>query len=84
MSMSEEQLQKTGILKMMLDKADNVEESSLLEKIEMFEDKIDYLNIKEEKKEKLKSLVSQIREEDDEKVQEFLFKQLTNSIEDDD
>lgn len=82
MSMSEEQLQKTGILKMMLDKADHVDETTLLERIDIFEDRLDYLNIEEEIKEKLRDLVRQIKVEEDEKVQEFLFKQLIKTIED--
>ena len=82
MSMSEEQLQKTGILKMMLDKADHVDETTLLERIDIFEDRLDYLNIEEERKEKLRDLVRQIKIEEDEKVQEFLFKQLIKTIED--
>jgi len=82
MSMSEEQLEKTGILRIMLDKADRVEESTLLERIELFEDKIEYLNIEEEKKNKLIELVEKIKLESDEKVQEFLFKELIRIIED--
>lgn len=82
MSMSEEQLQKTGILKMMLNKADHVDETTLLERIDIFEDRLDYLNIEEDKKEKLRDLVKQIKTEEDEKVQEFLFKQLLKTIED--
>ena len=82
MSMTEEELQKTGILKMMLDKADHEDESSLLEKIELFEEKVDYLNISEEKKDKLKELIEKIKEESDENVQEFLFNELTKTLED--
>lgn len=82
MSMSEEQLQKTGILKMMLDRADHVDETTLLERIDIFEDRLDYLNIEEEKKEKLRDLVRQIKVEEDEKLQEFLFKQLIKTLED--
>ena len=80
MSMSEEQLQKTGILKKMLDSADYEDDSSLLEKMEIFEDKLDYLNIEEVKKKKLKDLVDKIKEEQDEKVQEFLFKELVKEV----
>ncbi|MBR4177724.1 MAG: hypothetical protein IKH54_06305 [Bacilli bacterium] len=82
MSMSEEELEKTGILKVMLNKADSDEESTLLEKIEMFEERLDYLNVEEEKKEKLKDLISKIKEEEDEKVQGFLFKELEKMVED--
>ena len=41
---------------------------------EEFEDKIDYLDIDDEKKEKLIKLCSEIKEEQDENVREYLFK----------
>ncbi len=81
MSMSEEQLNKTGILKIMLDKADSEDEETLLEKIEMFEEKLDYINIDENKKNKIKELIVKIKEEETEKVQEFLFKEVVKMIE---
>lgn len=79
MSMSEEQLQKTGILHMMLAK-DEEEEFTLRERIEFFEDKLDYINIDNKKKNNLKELADKIKSEDDEKVQEFLFKQLVKLL----
>ena len=79
MSMSEEQLQKTGILHMMLAK-DEEEELTLRERIDFFEDKLDYINIDTKKKNKLKELADKIKSEDDEKVQEFLFKQLVKIL----
>lgn len=80
MSMTSEELEKTGILKAMLDNADYDEETTIDERIEEFEEKIDYLNITEEKKEKLKKLVTDIKEEHDEKVCEFLFKELVKLV----
>ncbi len=82
MSMTEEELEKTGILKVMLNKADSDDESTLLEKIELFEERLDYLNIEEDKKDKLRELISKIKEEDDEQVQSFLFKELEKIVED--
>lgn len=82
MSMTEEELEKTGILKVMLNKADSDDESTLLEKIELFEERLDYLNIEDEKKDKLRELISKIKEEDDEQVQSFLFKELEKIVED--
>lgn len=82
MSMTEEELEKTGILKIMLNKADSDDESTLLEKIELFEERLDYLNIEDEKKNKLRELISKIKEEDDEQVQSFLFKELEKIVED--
>ncbi len=82
MSMTEEELEKTGILKVMLNKADSDDESTLLEKIELFEERLEYLNIEDEKKNKLRELISKIKEEDDEQVQSFLFKELEKIVED--
>ncbi len=73
--MSEEELEKTGILKDMLEKEDE-EEMTINEMIEEFLDKLDYLDIDTKKKAKLKSLAKQIQEEPDEKAKEFLFNGL--------
>lgn len=81
MSMSEEQLQKTGLLRIMLDKQYEEDDMTILERIEMFEDKIEYMNLPEEEKEKIRNLIEQIKEESSEKTQEFLFKQLVKMVE---
>ena len=73
--MSEEELEKTGILKDMLEKEDE-EEMTINEMIEEFLEQLDYLEIDEKKKQKLKSLAKQIQEEKDEKAKEFLFNEL--------
>lgn len=75
MSMSGEELEKTGLLKKMLEKAEN-DEMTIGEEIEEFEERIDYINIDSDKKEKLKELCDEIKKEEDEKTKEFLFKQL--------
>ena len=46
------------------------------EMIEEFLEQLDYLEIDEKKKQKLKSLAKQIQEEKDEKAKEFLFNEL--------
>ena len=73
--MSEEELEKTGILKDLLSKEDE-EEMTINEMIEEFLEQLDYLEIDEKKKQKLKSLAKQIQEEKDEKAKEFLFNEL--------
>ena len=73
--MSEEELEKTGILKDMLTKEDD-EEMTINEMIEEFLEQLDYLDMDEKKKLKLKSLAKQIQEEQDEKAKEFLFNEL--------
>ena len=73
--MSEEELEKTGILKDMLEKEDD-EDMTINEMIEEFLEQLDYLDIDKTKKQKLKSLAKQIQEEKDEKAKEFLFNEL--------
>ncbi len=73
--MSEEELEKTGILKDMLTKEDD-EEMTINEMIEEFLEQLDYLEMDEKKKQKLKSLAKQIQEEQNEKAKEFLFDEL--------
>ena len=73
--MSEEELEKTGILKDMLEKEDE-EEMTINEMIEEFLEQLDYLDMDEKKKLKLKSLAKQIQEEQDEKAKEILFNEL--------
>lgn len=73
--MSEEELEKTGILREIISKEDE-EEMTINEMIEEFLEQLDYLEIDEKKKQKLKSLAKQIQEEKDEKAKEFLFNEL--------
>ena len=73
--MSEEELEKTGIIRDMMEKEDE-EEMTINEMIEEFLEQLDYLEIDEKKKQKLKSLAKQIQEEKDEKAKEFLFNEL--------
>lgn len=73
--MSEEDLEKTGILKEMLSKEDE-DEMTINEMIEEFLEEVDYLEIDDKKKKKLKTLVLQIQEEKNEQAKEFLFNEL--------
>lgn len=73
--MSEEELEKTGILKELLNKEDE-EEMTINEMIEEFLEKLDYLDIDQKKKTKLKSLAQKIQEEKAEQTKEFLFNEL--------
>lgn len=76
--MSEEELEKTGILKTMLTKVDE-DEMTINEMIEEFLEQVDYLDITDIKKAKLKKLAQEILKEKDDKVKEFLFKELRKS-----
>ena len=59
----------------MLTKEDD-EEMTINEMIEEFLEQLDYLEMDEKKKQKLKSLAKQIQEEQNEKAKEFLFDEL--------
>lgn len=76
--MSEEELEKTGILKTMLNKVDE-DEMTINEMIEEFLEQVDYLDIADAKKIKLKKLAQEILKEKEEQVKEFLFKELRKS-----
>ena len=73
--MSEEELERTGILRDIISKEDE-EEMTINEMIEEFLEQLDYLEMDEKKKQKLKSLAKQIQEEQNEKAKEFLFDEL--------
>ncbi len=73
--MSEEDLEKTGILKEMLSKEDE-DEMTINEMIEEFLEEVDYLEIDDKKKKKLKTLALEIQEEKNEQAKEFLFNEL--------
>ena len=60
--MNEEELERTNMMKtMIIESSDYEEDDSIIEHIEEFEEKIDYLDIDEKQKEKLKSLCTEIK-----------------------
>ncbi len=73
--MSEEELEKTGILKDLLNKEDE-EDMTINEMIEEFLDQLDYVEMDMQKKEKLKSLAKEIQTEKNDQTKQFLFKEL--------
>ena len=72
--MDNEELERTNLMKTMLIEVD--EEESIDENIEQFEEKLEYLDIPEEKKQKLQQLCNEIKKEDNENSKEYLFKLL--------
>lgn len=80
MSMTSEELEKTGVLKTMLDKDSGHDEMTIGERIEALEDRLDYIEIDEEKKEKIKKLIEEIRKEDEENTKEFLYNHLLKLV----
>ena len=74
--MSEEELEKTGMLQKVLGNLEE-EEMTIDEMIEEFLENVDFMNISEENKTKRKELCTEIQKESDEKTKEYLFKLLT-------
>lgn len=73
----EEELQRTNMIKKLF--IEDSEEISIVEKIEEFEDKIDYLEFTEEKKERLRELCDKIKKESS-NSQEVLFNLLQKEL----
>lgn len=82
MSMTNEEIEKTGVLKIMLDKdnSHDDEEMTVGERIEELEDRLEYLDISNDRKDKIKNLISEIRKENDETTREFMFNHLLKLI----
>ncbi len=72
--MDKEELERTNLMKTMMIEVD--EEETIDENIDQFEEKLEYADIPEEKKEKLKDLCEQIKKEEDENTKDYLFKLL--------
>lgn len=80
MSMTSEELEKTGVLKTVLDKDNVQDEMTVGERIEALEHRLDYIDIDDEKKESIKKLIEEINNEDDEKTKEFLYNHLMKLV----
>ena len=77
--MTEEEKDRTNMMKTMMIEHEE-DELSIIESIEEFEDKIEYLDMEDKKKDKLKELCEKIKEESDESVQKSLFNLLQNEL----
>lgn len=79
--MTEEDLERTNMMKTMIIESSKFEDDDpIIEQIEEFEDTIDYLDIEDKQKEKLKALCNEIKAEDNEQTQEYLFKLLQKEV----
>ncbi|MBR6136591.1 MAG: hypothetical protein IKQ06_00385 [Bacilli bacterium] len=76
--MDKDELEMTRKMNTMFVELD--EEESILESIERFEDKLEYIDIPKTKKEKLAKLCEEIKKEEDENAREYLFKLLQKEI----
>ena len=77
--MTEEEKDRTNMMKTMMIEHEE-DELSIIESIEEFEDKIEYLDMDDKKKEKLKDLCQKIKEESDESAQISLFNLLQSEL----
>ncbi len=78
--MTSEELERTGVLKAILDKDIENEDTTIGERIEEFEDKLEYIDIEEDRKEKYLDLIAKIKEEKEDSVKEFLFNELVKML----
>ena len=78
--MREEDKERTNMMKTMIIEQEEKDYMTPVERIEEFEDRIDYLDISVSKKKKLKKLCQDIKAEEDEKAQEYLFNLLRKEI----
>lgn len=78
--MTNEELERTGVLKAILDKDIENEDTTIGERIEEFEDKLEYIDIADDIKEKYKELISKIKEEKEDSVKEYLFNELIKML----
>lgn len=72
-----EEIEKTNLLKTLFIET---EEVSIVEKIEEFEDKIDYLDIPDKEKEDIRVLCDKIKQEGDENTRAYLFNLLKSEV----
>lgn len=78
----DKELERTNLMKTMIVENETLfdDDESIIESIEEFEDRIDYLDIDETKKEELRELCTKIKSEEDKNVQEYLFKLLQKEV----
>ena len=78
MSMSNEDLERTGLYRTLMESRDEGE--GTLTDLEEIKERLDYMDIDEDKKKKYLHLIAEIQKEKDEKTKRFLFHQLANII----
>lgn len=78
MSLSNEDLEKTGLIRTLMDERDS-DEGTISDLDEIME-RLEYLDIEEEKKKKYLNLIKEIKKEEDSKTREFLFHQLVKIV----
>ena len=77
--MNQEELDITRKMEKLMIDADE-EDDLILESVNQFEEKLEYLDIPDDKKEKLKEMCKDIKEEENENTREYLFKLLQKEM----
>jgi len=74
--MTDEELETTGLFGVIR----NQEDLDIGEQLEELEDRLDYLDIDDRKKEDIEERIVRIREEDNEEIKEALFNELIDEL----
>ncbi len=74
-----EELERTNLMKTMIVEPES-DDISIVEEIEEFEEKLEYMDISKEKKKELKDLCAKIKTEEDENIKEYLFNLLQKEV----
>ena len=79
MAMSSEDLEKTGLFKTIMEHGESDDTGSLYS-IDEIRERLEYMDIEEEKRDKYFELIDEIKKEKDEHTRQFLFRQLAKII----
>lgn len=74
-----EELERTNLMKTMIVEPES-DDINIVEEIEEFEEKLEYMDISKEKKKELKDLCAKIKTEEDENIKEYLFNLLQKEV----
>lgn len=77
--MNKENLERTNLMKTMMIDIDK-DEDAVIESIEQFEEKLEYMDLPNDKKEKLKDLCQQIKDEENENTRDYLYRLLEKEV----
>lgn len=74
-----EELERTNLMKTMIVEPES-DDINIVEEIEEFEEKLEYMDISKEKKKELKDLCAKIKTEEDDNIKEYLFNLLQKEV----
>lgn len=77
--MNKEDLERTNLMKTLMIDVDK-DEDAVIESIEQFEEKLEYMDLPNDKKAKLKELCQEIKEEENENTRDYLYSLLQKEV----